>query len=145
MGPCRTGSRSHAGCSRCPTPGAANTAPPVTGVDQRVDGEQRESGGYPDPVDGQYDDWFELYNPSAEAADISGLYLTDNLGNPTQWQIPAGQVIGPRGYKLVWADGQTSQNGRGRTGPARVVQPAGGGEAIGLYARKARTWWWWTR
>jgi hypothetical protein len=94
-------------------------------------------GGYPDPVDGQYDDWFELYNPSAEAADISGLYLTDNLGNPTQWQIPAGQVIGPRGYKLVWADGQTSQNGQGTNGDLHAsFNLRAAGEAIGLYARE---------
>ena len=41
-------------------------------------------GGFADPVDGKFSDWFELYNPNASAADISGWYLTDDLSNPTK-------------------------------------------------------------
>jgi hypothetical protein len=119
-----------------PTPRAANTAPPVTVLINEWVASNVNPGGYPDPADGAYDDWFELYNPSSEAADISGLYLTDNLTNKTQWQIPAGQVIAPHGFKLVWADGQTSQNGQGTNGDLHAsFNLRAAGEAIGLYAQ----------
>jgi hypothetical protein len=35
----------------------------------------------------EYDDWFELYNAGTAAFDLSGYYLTDNLGSPTQWPL----------------------------------------------------------
>ena len=31
-----------------------------------------------------------MYNAGAEALDLSGMYLTDKLDNPTKWQIPGG-------------------------------------------------------
>ncbi len=42
---------------------------------------------------GSYPDWIELYNPGSEAIDLGGLYLTDDLTDPTQFQIPAGVTI----------------------------------------------------
>ena len=41
----------------------------------------------PDPQ-GQYEDWIEIYNFGSSAIDIGGFYLTDDLSNPTKWQIP---------------------------------------------------------
>ena len=38
---------------------------------------------------GQYDDWIEIYNAGHYAIDTGGMHLTDELGNPTKWQIPA--------------------------------------------------------
>ncbi|MCF7974977.1 MAG: lamin tail domain-containing protein [Phycisphaerae bacterium] len=40
---------------------------------------------YPD--DSGYPAWLELYNPSQNRIDLGGMYLTDNLSEPTQWQI----------------------------------------------------------
>ncbi len=77
-------------------------------------------GGFADPVNGTFDDWFELYNPNSAAADISGFYLTDDLSNPTQSQVPAGTVIPPYGFLLVWADKNTSLNGSGANGDIHV-------------------------
>ena len=120
-----------------PTPGAANVAPPVTVLINEWVASNLNPGGYADPTDRQYDDWFELYNPSSEPADISGMYLTDTLTDPTQWQIPAGHVIPPYGFKLVWADNQTGQNGLGTNGDLHAgFQLRQAGEAIGLYARE---------
>ena len=31
---------------------------------------------------GEYEDWVELYNPTATAIDISGWYLSDKVNNP---------------------------------------------------------------
>src|SRR3989442_9168595 len=86
-----------------------------------------------DPADDQFEDWFELYNPGAEAVDISGYYLTDTLANTTLWQIPDGAVVPPRGFLLVWADSEAGQNGPGRDLHANFKLSASG-EAIGLFA-----------
>ena len=64
---------------------------------------------------GQFDDWIEIYNYGSDAVDIGGMYLTDNLSDPTKWQIPnnnpALTTIEPGSYLLVWADGDTSDSG----------------------------------
>jgi hypothetical protein len=61
-------------------------------------------GFIPDPGDGKFHDWFELYNPAETPADLSGFYLTDNLSNRTQYRIPSDTLIPPGGHLLVWAD-----------------------------------------
>jgi hypothetical protein len=68
----------------------------------------------PDPADGQFEDWFELYNAGTNTVDLSGFYLTDTLNDPTQFQIPAGFQIAPGSYRLIWADGEAGQNAAGR-------------------------------
>ena len=82
-----------------------------------------------------YDDWFELFNPSATMVDLGGYYLTDNLTNTVNamWKIPNGTTLGPRSYLLVWADNQTSQNGLSADLHANF-QLSKNGEAIGLFA-----------
>jgi gliding motility-associated-like protein len=52
---------------------------------------------------GEYEDWFELYNTSAGAVDISGWWVSNRAGNPLKWQIPAGTVIPANGWQLIWA------------------------------------------
>ena len=58
---------------------------------------------------GDYDDWFELYNGGTISLDLGGMYLTDDLTDPTQWQIPAGTTIPAGGYLLFWADDEESE------------------------------------
>jgi len=38
---------------------------------------------------GEYDDVIEIYNAGANAVNLAGYYLSDDSGDPTQWQIPA--------------------------------------------------------
>jgi hypothetical protein len=38
------------------------------------------SGGYPD--------WIELYNAGANTIDLGGMYMTDDMNDPTMWMIP---------------------------------------------------------
>jgi hypothetical protein len=71
------------------------------------------SGTLADPVDGDWDDWFELYNDGPVDVDLSGYVLEDGQPTPTQWTIPTGTIIPANGYLLVWADGETGQNGSG--------------------------------
>lgn len=92
-------------------------------------------GGFADPLDGLFQDWFELYNPNDVAVDLSGFFLTDTLSVPTKWQVPANTVIPPGGFLLVWADGDTAQNGLGTNGDLHAsFSLSRGGEAIGLFA-----------
>jgi parallel beta-helix repeat protein len=60
----------------------------------------------PDNADfDDYSDWLEIYNTEYFPVDLSGYFLTDDLDNPTKWQIPPGTAIKPLGYILFWADG----------------------------------------
>ena len=37
---------------------------------------------------GDYDDCIELYNAGSTAIDLGGMFLTDDIGDPTKWMIP---------------------------------------------------------
>ncbi len=92
--------------------------------------------GLVDPVDGLYQDWFELFNPNTNALSLAGFYLTDNLTQPSKWRIPAGITIDAGGFLLVWADNEPEQNssyslhGQLHAG----FQLASDGEALALYS-----------
>ena len=81
----------------------------------------------------QSDDWFEIYNPNNSPADLSGFFLTDNLMNPDQFQVPSGTIIPPHGFLFVWADGKPGLNTN--TDPALHVsfKLEQNGESIGLF------------
>jgi hypothetical protein len=66
-----------------------------------------------DPSDGHYDDWFELYNPTAVDADLNGYYLTDNPSVTNKFTLPAGAIVPAGGFLLVWADNEPGQNAPG--------------------------------
>ena len=55
-----------------------------------------------------YVDWVELYNSSAEWVDLSGYGLSDSIGRARKWQFPAGTVIAPDSYLIVYCDGDTA-------------------------------------
>lgn len=62
---------------------------------------------------GDYDDWIEIYNDSFVPIDLAGLYITDDLSNPTKYQIPHFQaestIIHPHKFKLLWADDEPEE------------------------------------
>lgn len=62
-----------------------------------------------DPDGTGYPDWIEIFNTSASTVDLGGLYMTDDLTDPTQWQIPLGVSIEPNGYLVFWADNDEPQ------------------------------------
>ncbi|MFK7784397.1 MAG: CotH kinase family protein [Crocinitomicaceae bacterium] len=65
---------------------------------------------------GEYDDWIELYNTTNERIDLGGMFLTDDLDNPTRYRIPERKdewtTIAPKGYALYWSDGDPEQGDR---------------------------------
>lgn len=89
--------------------------------------------GLADPVDGKFQDWFELYNPNTNAFDLSGYFLTDTLSLPEKWQIPNNTIIAPKGFLIVWADNEPLQNGLTADLHANF-QLSNAGEAIGLFS-----------
>lgn len=60
--------------------------------------------------DGEYSDWIEIYNAGADAININGWYLTDDLSDLTLWQFPPADVVDltiePSGTLLVFASGK---------------------------------------
>lgn len=62
-----------------------------------------------DDAYGESDDWVELYNTTATAKTVGGLYLTDDALNLTQWQIPEGTIIAPNSVLVIWTDDDADQ------------------------------------
>jgi hypothetical protein len=52
---------------------------------------------------GEYEDWIEIYNGDTAAVGLGGMYLTDNLSNPTKWGFP-DTTLSPGAFLVVWAD-----------------------------------------
>ncbi|HMC27193.1 MAG TPA: lamin tail domain-containing protein, partial [Verrucomicrobiae bacterium] len=111
------------------TPGAPNNGSPVPVIINEW--LASNTNNLVDPATGKYEDWFELYNFGPVAIDLSGFYLTDDLGKKKQWALPAGTIIGPGAYLLVWAD-----NAATNSTPADLhanFQLSKNGEQIGLF------------
>lgn len=88
-----------------------------------------------DPTDSSgFPDWIELYNFGSEDLDLSGMYLTDNLLDPTLWQFPENSSIASQSYLIIWADGNSDQ-GEYHTN----FKLSADGEEIGLIANDGRT------
>ena len=86
-----------------------------------------------DPVDGQFEDWVELYNAGNDPVDLGDYYMTDSLTNKTKWKIPDNTVIPAHGFLLVWADNENSQNNGTNADRHANFSFAAGGEEIGLF------------
>lgn len=62
-------------------------------------------GSVPDNLGG-YPDYIELHNGSSERADISGYGLSDSLLEGAKYVFPAGTVLEPGAYVVVWCGGE---------------------------------------
>ncbi len=81
-----------------------------------------------------YPDWIELYNGGTEAIDLSGMYMTDDLANPDDWQFPDGTVIDAGGYLVIWADNIPSRGGLHASFSLNAS-----GEAVAIFAADGET------
>ncbi len=61
--------------------------------------------------DGEFEDWIELYNNGGESVNLEGYFLSDDATDLMQWAFPAGTVIEPNAYLMVWADDNEDQAG----------------------------------
>jgi hypothetical protein len=78
--------------------------------------------------DDTYPDYVELFNPSAQTANLGGMSLTDDLSQPRKYVFPANTRLAPGGCLLVWCDSQTNAPGL-HTGFGLSNK----GEEVGLY------------
>jgi hypothetical protein len=62
-------------------------------------------------LNGESDDWVELYNTTSNSIDLSGMYLSDDATNLIKWAFPIGTSIPANGYLLVWCDNDIGQAG----------------------------------
>lgn len=115
------------------TPGRPNSLPPdVSGlyVNEIL---ASNTQTLPDEQ-GEYDDWFELYNASDDSLNIGGLCFTDDEEEPCKWQaplhFPATTTIPPHGFLLLWTDDQPEQ------GPLHAgFRLSAGGEIVAVFQR----------
>jgi hypothetical protein len=86
------------------TPGRTNDPtppPPPVRINEWMAG---NTGTLSDPTFGGFPDWFELYNLSTNAVDLTGWRLSDDPGTPGKFLVPPGVAIGARGFLVIWAD-----------------------------------------
>ena len=81
-----------------------------------------------------YPDWIELYNGGSESIDLSGMYMTDNLDDPDDWQIPSNTIIDAGGYLVIWADNLPSRGGLHASFSLNAS-----GEAVAIFAADGET------
>ena len=87
---------------------------------------------------GDFDDWVELYNAGTTPVNIAGYYFSENLTDPTFWEIPntdpTATTIPAGGYLLIWADEDTED------GPHHIgFKLSANGQGIYLFAPDGNT------
>ena len=55
---------------------------------------------------GEYEDWVELFNPTATIVDLNGWALSDKSANPLKWIFPSSLIIPAGGTVLVYCSGR---------------------------------------
>jgi Na+-transporting methylmalonyl-CoA/oxaloacetate decarboxylase gamma subunit len=85
---------------------------------------------------GRHSPWIEIFNSAYNKVNIGGLYLTNDLSNPTKYLIPKGQPvtgIPTRSYIVFWADSLTSR------GILHLNFKLAAGETIALFESNGKT------
>jgi len=62
-----------------------------------------------DDEDDESSDWVEIHNPTEEAINLGGWYLTDSATNPDKWEFPALE-LGRDEYRIVFASGKNRRD-----------------------------------
>ena len=58
-----------------------------------------------------FDSWIELYNPTGQAVNLAGMYLSDDAGNLTRWKMPSNMgTIPAKGFFVRHAKGVVIQH-----------------------------------
>ncbi len=87
---------------------------------------------------GQFDDWIEIYNAGGRAANIGGMFITDDLTNPRAFRFPTNDrkatTIPAGRFILLWADGDHDQEGLHLN-----FRLSSNGEQLGLFASDGTT------
>ena len=112
-----------------PTPDAANVADPPEILELYVNELMADNVATIADEMGEFDDWFEIYNPGTEDVDLGGMFMTDDLADPGAWQAPAGLIVPAGGFLLIWADNDPEQGDNHAT-----FKFGAGGEEVAIFA-----------
>ena len=74
---------------------------------------------------GEFEDWVELYNPTAAAIDINGWALTDKPSNPTKWLFPSSFIVPANGVALIYCSGRNELIGANAHTNFKITQTKG--------------------
>jgi hypothetical protein len=85
-------------------------------------------------ANGNYDDWFEIYNKGVNNFSLKNCYVTNDQGKPTLYQFTGNITIPAHGFIIIWASGDTSG---GNTHVPFKLSASGAG--IYLYKRDGAT------
>ena len=96
-----------------PTPRVTNALQIITPANIVINEAQADNFITYQDAYGETDDWIELHNPTDQAIDIAGYYLTDRLDRPQKWQVPNATgdstIIPAGGFVVLFADEDGSQ------------------------------------
>lgn len=114
------------------TPGASNNGSEPTEGQLVVNEFMASNDNIPVPGDnGDFPDWIEIYNTGDTPIDMGGWYVTDDLEDMLQYQLPTDNpdltTVPAHGYLILYCDG----TGEGLHTNFKL---GSGGEAIGVSA-----------
>ncbi len=83
---------------------------------------------------GNFDDWFEVYNFGNTTLNLKDYYFTDDKDNPLKWQITSEEdyYISPGDFILFWCDSEPNQGALHTN-----FKLSGSGEFIGIYTSES--------
>lgn len=81
-------------------------AMPLAGLNAQVVINEFSCSNYSLNIGGDNEDFIEFYNPGATDFDLGGYFLSDAIGNPEKFEIPAGTTVPAGGYLLVICSGE---------------------------------------
>ena len=55
---------------------------------------------------GDYEDWVEFFNPTANNIDLNNYFLSDKSTNLTKWQFQSSFVVPANGHSVVFFSGR---------------------------------------
>ncbi len=86
--------------------------------------------------DQEFVDWIEFFNPTGDAVNMDGMYLSDAPENPERWQFPEVEIPA-NGYLIVFASGKDRTDPEGKLHTNFRLNS--GGETITLLSEDANT------
>ena len=86
--------------------------------------------------DGDASDWIEIYNPTEEAINLDGWFLTDDTDDMEKWEFPAVEIA-RGGFLVVFASGKNRRDADGQLHTNFRLRA--GGEFLALVYPDGRT------